>query len=90
LQNAIDATGERGGGATDIDLDATDDASLRIAVRDEGGGIRPEVLARIFEPLFTTKPFGKGTIAVRTTAGVGSTFVVELPNAFVGARGDAA
>jgi two-component system cell cycle sensor histidine kinase/response regulator CckA len=30
-------------------------------VRDTGSGITPEVMRRIFEPYFTTKPAGKGT-----------------------------
>lgn len=28
---------------------------------DSGKGMRPEVLARIFDPFYTTKPVGKGT-----------------------------
>jgi signal transduction histidine kinase len=30
-------------------------------VKDEGCGIPPENLARVFEPMFTSKPFGEGT-----------------------------
>jgi len=33
----------------------------RLAVRDGGPGISPEVEARLFEPFFTTKPSGSGT-----------------------------
>jgi PAS domain S-box-containing protein len=33
----------------------------RLTVRDTGGGIAPEVQARMFEPFFTTKEHGKGT-----------------------------
>ncbi len=34
---------------------------LLLAVRDDGSGIPPDVLPRIFQPYFTTKPPGKGT-----------------------------
>jgi hypothetical protein len=34
---------------------------VRLEIADTGRGIPPEVLARIFEPLFTTKPAGEGT-----------------------------
>jgi signal transduction histidine kinase len=34
---------------------------VRISVTDTGGGMSPEVLARVGEPFFTTKPRGKGT-----------------------------
>ena len=34
---------------------------VRIRVRDEGQGIRPELIDRITEPFFTTKEAGKGT-----------------------------
>jgi len=39
----------------------TSEACVEIAVRDEGPGMAPEVLARACEPFFTTKPQGIGT-----------------------------
>ncbi len=37
-----------------------DDGFVRLIVSDNGEGIAPENLARIFHPFFTTKPEGKG------------------------------
>lgn len=34
---------------------------VRISVTDDGSGMSPEVIARVFEPFYTTKPVGKGT-----------------------------
>jgi signal transduction histidine kinase len=41
----------------------TDDATAWVCCRiaDTGTGIEPQVLTRIFEPFFSTKPHGKGT-----------------------------
>jgi len=34
---------------------------VRLIIRDTGSGIPPDVLARIYEPFFTTKEVGQGT-----------------------------
>ncbi len=57
LVNAFDAAGE--GGRVEVST-ARDNGQVRIAVRDSGPGIPPEVQARMFEPYFTTKPDGTG------------------------------
>ena len=74
---------------------------MEIAVEDTGPGIPPDILPRIFEPLFSTKSFGtglglstvkqiveqhNGTIAVASTVGQGTTVRIRLP----AAREDAA
>lgn len=38
-----------------------DPAMVSLIVGDTGGGIPPDVMARLFEPFFTTKAAGKGT-----------------------------
>jgi PAS domain S-box-containing protein len=67
---------------------------VRLSVTDNGPGISTENLAKIFEPLFTTKVSGVGlglptvrtiveqhggTIDVESTVDAGTTFVVWLP-----------
>jgi two-component system, NtrC family, sensor kinase len=39
---------------------AADGGFVRLVVADNGEGIAPENLAKIFHPFFTTKPEGKG------------------------------
>ena len=40
---------------------ASPDSWLKIDIRDNGSGIKPEQLPNIFDPFFTTKEPGKGT-----------------------------
>jgi len=54
--NACQATG---GGKVDINVAAVS-GNCRIAVRDRGSGIPPEVRDRVFEPFFTTRAGGTG------------------------------
>lgn len=67
---------------------------VEISVRDEGPGIAPHILEKLFVPFFTTKPAGTGLglaisqraveemggrIEVHSRPGSGSTFCVVLP-----------
>jgi CheY-like chemotaxis protein len=45
--------------AKTLELPAGEYVSL--SVRDTGGGMTAEVIARVFEPFYTTKPIGEGT-----------------------------
>ena len=62
VANAIDAyrTAGKYGGDIHIEVTASDN-TLEIAVSDEGCGIAPEHLEKIFDELFSTKPVGEGT-----------------------------
>jgi PAS domain S-box-containing protein len=71
-------------------------AYVRISIKDQGIGMPPSLLPRIFDPYFTTKPLGHGlglatcysiidrhggAIDVESEPGRGSTFHVWLPAA---------
>jgi CheY-like chemotaxis protein len=67
---------------------------VKISVEDNGCGIPPQDLSRIFDPYFTTKPHGTGLglttaysivrkhgghLRVRSRIGIGTTFFIYLP-----------
>ncbi|PYS43761.1 MAG: hypothetical protein DMF71_06190 [Acidobacteria bacterium] len=58
LSNAVDALGEDGGKITVTTL--RDGERSVIEVADTGQGIAPELLAKVFDPFFSTKGPGKG------------------------------
>lgn len=68
LTNALEAS--RPGGPITLRL-APDPQGIELKVSDQGRGIAPENLSRIFDPLFTTKPFGEST-------GLGLTIVHDI------------
>lgn len=59
LMNAIDAM-PQGGNVWIATSSSAEAGQLRIVVRDDGSGIAPEILQRIFEPFLTTKETGRG------------------------------
>jgi signal transduction histidine kinase len=91
LLNALQATPP--GGAVQVTAEARSE-EVRITIADQGSGIAPELLERIFDPYFTTKPEGTGlglpialriiqahdgTLDVRSIPGQGTTVDVHVP-----------
>jgi two-component system NtrC family sensor kinase len=64
INNAMDAIGERhgvSGGILTLRTRKKEDGQLAVDISDNGTGISPENMGKIFSPFFTTKPVGKGT-----------------------------
>ena len=62
LSNAIDANSEAARPNAEIRVMVQEDGdTLVIRVEDQGPGIPPEDIPRIFDEFFSTKPFGEGT-----------------------------
>lgn len=57
VRNALDASGQ--GQSVTLDLER-DDGFVRFVVTDHGTGMSTEVMDRVAEPFFTTKPVGSG------------------------------
>jgi signal transduction histidine kinase/DNA-binding LacI/PurR family transcriptional regulator len=76
VNNAVEAC-PRGAGKVGVSLRAEGEWRAVLRVSDNGTGIAPENLSRIFDPMFTTKPFGEGT-------GLGLSIVHELVEKFKG------
>jgi two-component system NtrC family sensor kinase len=64
FNNAMDAIAAKhgsAGGELVIGVRPSGDGLVEITVTDNGSGISPDNLARVFTPFFTTKAVGKGT-----------------------------
>lgn len=93
LQNARDASS--GGGVIHVSTRSLEDDSIEITVRDEGPGIPPDKLERIFEAYYTTKSRGSGlglavvkhntelyggSVRAESTLGKGAAFTLIFPS----------
>lgn len=91
IKNALQAVGERG--SVRVDLRQID-KHVEVTVTDDGHGIEPHLLDKIFLPLFTTKSEGNGlglcevskmsqaqggTVEAFSTLHKGSSFCIKLP-----------
>jgi signal transduction histidine kinase/DNA-binding LacI/PurR family transcriptional regulator len=76
VMNSIEACPATGG-VISVRLESSDGEFARLTVEDNGCGIPKEIIAKIFDPMFTTKPFGEGT-------GLGLSIVHELVNEYQG------
>jgi PAS domain S-box-containing protein len=72
------------------------DGDFVVEISDNGGGIPPEILSKLFEPYFTSKRNGmglglattlniiqshRGTVDVKSKVNVGTTFTIRFPQA---------
>lgn len=93
LQNAREALGARGGTVT-VRARRLPDYAVEVSIQDDGPGIPPDKLGRIFEAYYTTKPKGTGlglasvkhnvelyggSVRVESVLGKGACFTLIFP-----------
>lgn len=94
LQNAREALEQKGGNIW-IEARCREDQAIEVLIRDDGPGIRPQLMERIFEAYYTTKEKGSGLglatvkhnvelyggrIRVESTLGKGACFTLLFPS----------
>ncbi len=95
VTNAAEAIGDRDGEIV-VSTQRLPEAParVRLSVKDSGAGMPPEIVARIYEPFFSTKALGRGlglaavsgivkghrgTVALQSAPGQGTIAHVDLP-----------
>lgn len=94
LSNSVQSMQENNQGGNIVVRTSSSFENFSIRIDDQGKGIQPEILERIFEPLFSTKTFGVGlglvivkniidqhggTIKIDSIPGKGTTISLILP-----------
>jgi two-component system, LuxR family, sensor kinase FixL len=96
VRNGLEAAADSDGEARELTLrtSATSDGDVEIAILDNGVGLSPQALERLFDPFFSTKPDGTGlglaisntvvrahggTLRYSPNAPRGSCFSIRLP-----------
>jgi signal transduction histidine kinase len=92
LQNAREAL--NGGGQIVVSAHVADGFTVRITIADDGPGIPPDKVDKVFDPYFSTKEKGSGlglaivkhntelyggTVRVESVLGKGTTFALQFP-----------
>jgi two-component system NtrC family sensor kinase len=71
LNNSIHALGDKEGGTIRLSACRDGEGFVAVSVGDDGCGISPEDMEKIFHPFFTTKPVGQGTgLGLSTSYGI--------------------
>ncbi|MEE4257093.1 MAG: ATP-binding protein [Bacteroidales bacterium] len=93
ILNALDAVKDRENGQIHVLATMNSNNRIVVEIKDNGVGIKPDLLDKIFMPFFTSKKHGsgiglslsrqimhlhKGTIGVKSTPGEGTTFTLTF------------